>query len=641
MISRRPSVIDSSGKVVALGNLLGTGGEGAVFDVKSSPKLVAKVYHKPLEPDRAAKIPLMPGLANDDLRRLTAWPIDLLRLQGSGAPIGLLLPKVIGGKDIHQLYGPKSRRSEFQRADWRFLIRAAANTARAFGAVHDAGCVIGDVNHGGVLVSQAATVTLIDCDSFQFEVGGNRYLCKVGVETFTAPELQGRSFENVVRTADHDAFGLAVMTFLLLFMGRHPFAGRFLGAGDMPIAKAIGQGRFAYGQRRTAVQMVQPPGTPPLSIAGPDVSGLFERAFVYPAITRRPTAREWIAGLTALEGQLKQCGANSSHWHHRDTSCPWCPMEGATGVLLFPAIVQSAASSTFDLQLLWRQVERLGHPGPAPDIVVFPTPQTSDEAARLRGWKMKRLVIASTVARVTLLASAVLGPVMVLAAAVAFAVAMAATNRTGQAKPFLDALKSAESKWRAAEEHWRTKAGSASFDLKKAELTKLREHWSRIPSLRLAKLQELERDRERVQRERFLDGFEIEAAKIKGIGKGRSQTLASFGIETAADVKPGSISSVPGFGPKTQSILLQWRADLERRFRFDPTRAVDPRDTARVEQEVLAMRKKIEDELVTGIAQLGQIQAQILSTRQHMRTQVETVQREFLQARANHSAVTS
>ena len=62
-------------------------------------------------------------------------------------------------------------------ADWRFLIRAAANVARAFGAVHRTEFVIGDVNQGGVLAGHDATVTLIDCDSFQMEVGGRRFLC--------------------------------------------------------------------------------------------------------------------------------------------------------------------------------------------------------------------------------------------------------------------------------------------------------------------------------------------------------------------------------------------------------------------------------------------------------------------------------
>jgi DNA-binding helix-hairpin-helix protein with protein kinase domain len=54
------------------------------------------------------------------------------------------------------------------------------------------------------------------------------------------------------------------MIFLLLFMGRHPFSGRFLGKGDMPIAKAISELRFAYSAMRADVQMDRPPNTPPL-----------------------------------------------------------------------------------------------------------------------------------------------------------------------------------------------------------------------------------------------------------------------------------------------------------------------------------------------------------------------------------------
>jgi DNA-binding helix-hairpin-helix protein with protein kinase domain len=637
--SRQPQVIDSSDRLVALGGLLGEGGEGAVFDVKSAPHQVAKIYHKPLERGRAEKILLMSALANDGLRKLTAWPIDLLRLKSNGLPIGLIVPKVHNAKDIHQLYGPKSRRAEFQRADWRFLIRAAANVARAFGAVHSAGFVIGDVNHGGVLAGQDATVTLIDCDSFQVEVRGRRFLCTVGVETFTPPELQGKSFEKIVRTANHDDFGLAVMIFLLLFMGRHPFSGRFSGPGDMPIGRAIEEGRFAYGQRRAAMQMAQPPGTPSLSVVGPQLSSFFERAFARETENGgRPTASEWIKGLQALESTVEQCSVESSHWHYRGLTCPWCPMEGVTGIPLFPSIIQTSAGSVFDLTILWRQVETIAHPGPIPSLDI-PAPAPTRDAARLRGWSTKRQVIALTAAALTLLGATVLGPVMVLAAVVVYAAVLAATNKSGEARPYQDVLSAAESKWQSAERDWTSRAGPVGFDLQKAALVKLREEWNRIPNVRLTKLDELERHRERVQRERFLDQFEIEKAKIKGIGKGRTQTLASFGIETAADVTPGKLSAVPGFGPKMRSLLLVWRASVERGFRFDPTKQTDPRDIARVEQEVLASKKKLEGDIISGVAKLRQAHAQIMSSRQHMRTQVESVKKDFLQAKANYDAV--
>jgi DNA-binding helix-hairpin-helix protein with protein kinase domain len=152
MSTRPPKVVDSTGNRVRLGKALGQGGEGAVYEVATNPKLVAKIYHKPLPAERADKIRVMGALRTGTLDALTAWPIDVVREFASGAPVGLLVPKVTNGRDIHQLYSPKSRRAEFQRADWRFLVRAAANTARGFAAVHEAGYVIGDVNHGGVLV---------------------------------------------------------------------------------------------------------------------------------------------------------------------------------------------------------------------------------------------------------------------------------------------------------------------------------------------------------------------------------------------------------------------------------------------------------------------------------------------------------
>lgn len=633
-----PQVVDDAGRSIRLGAVLGRGGEGAVYEVIALPGLVAKVYHKPLTAERADKIRLMGQLGNDALGRLAAWPAGLL-MDGAGrAPVGLLMPRVNNRKDIHNLYSPKSRRSEFVRADWRFLVHAAANTARAFAAVHAAGCVIGDVNHGGVLVGQDATVTLIDCDSFQVTHGGRRFLCEVGVETFTPPELQGRSFQGVVRSASHDDFGLAVMTFLLLFMGRHPFAGRFSGAGDMPIPRAIEEHRFAYGQGRAALQMTQPPGTPALSIVGPQVAQLFERAFAANAPTvGRPSAREWIPALEGLERDLTQCASNSSHWHHRASSCPWCPMEGATGIVLFPAVQQGGAGTVFDMARLWREIEAVHHPGPAPAIVV-PMPEASAESRKLASLGRKRHAAAATLAGIVAAFALVAGPVMLLAAVVMYLVALAANSGDRQVAPIIAAFDAAAARWDRAEKEWSQKAGPGLFEQRKAVLVGLRNDWNQVPSLRLRMLADLERDRERAQRIRFLDAFEIEKARIEGIGKSRKLTLASYGIETAADVTQAALSQVPGFGPKLQARMLAWRSQVEQRFVFDPRRHVDPRDTARVEQDILAKKTQIEGRMGVALGELRQAHAQILSVRRHMQPQIEAVRQEFMQASADRQA---
>ena len=108
----------------------------------------------------------MAQLRSDRLTNIAAWPVNTLYQTTGGAVCGLIMPKV-QGKAVHNLYGPKSRMTHFPTADWRFLISAAANVARAFSVIHEHNHVVGDVNHGNLFVSEQATVKLIDCDSFQ------------------------------------------------------------------------------------------------------------------------------------------------------------------------------------------------------------------------------------------------------------------------------------------------------------------------------------------------------------------------------------------------------------------------------------------------------------------------------------------
>ncbi len=161
-MSLPPKVVDIAGLEIPLGAVIGQGGEGIVYGVTSSDVLAAKIYHEPLSTDRAAKIQLMSSFSNEVIKQVTAWPIGLLLSKSDRAAIGLLLPKFGSAKDIHKLYSPKSRLTEFKRADWRFLVRACTNTARSFGAIHNTGCIIGDINEGSILVAENATVRLID-----------------------------------------------------------------------------------------------------------------------------------------------------------------------------------------------------------------------------------------------------------------------------------------------------------------------------------------------------------------------------------------------------------------------------------------------------------------------------------------------
>lgn len=638
-------VVDASGREIRLDTLIGQGGEGAVYGIRSSDDLVAKVYHHPLTPERAAKIQFMSSLSNGILNQVSAWPSGLLLAKSGRAPVGLLLPRVKNAKDIHKLYSPKSRLTEFTRADWRFLVRACTNTARAFGAVHATGSIIGDINEGSVLVAPDATVKLIDCDSFQITGQGKRYFCEVGVETFTPPELQGKNLRQIVRTVNHDGFGLAVMLFLLLFMGRHPFAGRFLGRGDMLIPKAISELRFAYSAMRADVQMDRPPNTPALSIVGDEVAFLFERAFAKQMISGgRPEPQDWVQALTGLEKNLVQCRANPSHWHHNAVACPWCPMEAATRAELFPFVSLGGEVTALDLTALWRQIEGLQSPGPPPNIQAT-RPAPSAEAVSVANSFRRANVLAFAMALVIggigvfggLSAPAPL--LLLIAALVTFFGGRRWLDKSSDVFKFRDAEAKARSTWLHAQQEWTERAGSGAFDSKKQEVLRLKALVDYLPTLRKSKLDQLRTSVRQAQLSRYLDQFEIDKASIEGIGNGRKRTLQSYGIETAADLLSTAVENVPGFGPKLCGALYAWRQSVEAGFKFNTATGVDKRDIDKIEHEMSVERRKLEQSVRNGYEELRQLRARVLNSRTQLHGPVETAYAEYLQADENYKAV--
>ena len=349
-------LFDEHGRRVDLAAELGRGGEGTIYALRDAPERVAKIYHDPLTPQKVNKLAAMVRRRAADLARVTAWPTSLLHTRG-GPPRGFTMPKIEGRRELHQLYGASDRRQFFPNADWGFLIHAAGNLATAVETVHDAGHVIGDVNESGVMVASDATVVLIDCDSFQIDDGGTRFRCTVGKPDYTPPELQGKPFDTLDRTPGHDTFGLAVLIFQLLFMGRHPFVGVPRGAEAMQsLHESIRDRRFPYSLTRST-GLDPPPHTLSLRSLPLDVGKMFDAAFK-DAAPARPTARMWRVALHELIRELRACNEDSGHKYPRSlASCPWCAIEAAGGPLFFPLRGGSwDFDDGFDLLAVWRRI---------------------------------------------------------------------------------------------------------------------------------------------------------------------------------------------------------------------------------------------------------------------------------------------
>jgi DNA-binding helix-hairpin-helix protein with protein kinase domain len=639
---QKPEVVDTRGRPIPLGSELGSGGEGVVYEVGQNADKAAKIYRKPLTQDRADKIRAMMSMKADELSKLMSWPVDLLIEKRTSQPVGLLIPRVHNKKNVHHLYGPKSRLQDFPRADWRFLVHAAANIAKSFATVHDAHCVIGDVNHGSIMVGTDAKVSLIDCESFQVKADGRQYFCEVGIETFSPPELQGvSSYRNIVRTANFDNFGLAVMTFHLLFMGRHPFAGKSNGPANMPIPEAIKECRFPYSANHKAMQMERPPGTPPLSFVGSEVAHLFETAFSRATIGGgRPTARDWAAALQRLEANAKQCSVSKGHWHPGHLSaCPWCAMEAQGANPLFPFVVPlPAAGSMLDVDALRRQIQNLPELGNAP-VITAQSKQPSPAAVKVGRPSVAAKPAAAIIGLAIFLGGTFAFPpvfwIFAGAGIVAYNFLAKQFSNDDQVLSFRAALMEAERNFNRANSDWQSRAGSETFLAAKRKFEACRTEISEVPAKRSGALEKLRQSHRKLQMDRYLDRFEIEDAKIDGIGPGRKGTLASYGIETAEDLVPNRISAVPGFGPKMIERLMRWRRSLEAKFVFDPTKAIDPRDIIKVEQQFQTLRLQAEAAAKSAHAEALQAHARVLAIRQSGRPQMHALQVAMAQAKAD------
>ena len=632
---------DAAGQPLELGDLLGRGGEGAVHALIGRPGFAAKVYHRPIGTHQALKLASMARQAHPALLDFAAWPVTVLRVRPEGPVQGFIMPKVDGYREIHSLYGPAHRRKTFPQADWSFLVHAARNLASAFAAIHARGHVIGDVNPGNVVVSAQALIKLIDCDSFQIQIDARTaaadplFPCDVGVPQFTAPELQGRPFHGLRRTPDHDAFGLALLCFHLLFMGRHPFAGRYRGRGDMPIERAIQEYRFAFGRHAATRQMEPPPHTLPFTALPASATDLFERAFAPPSLTHgRPTARDWLHALERLSAELRICDQNRAHQYPRRlTDCPWCALERA-GAVFFPAPERFPPGETgprfaaFDPDQAWQRILAITPPGenptptPTPNAAIVPTP--FPEA--LRRVRHRNRITAAVIASAASFATGIHWPLgwlwWLLAAAAWSLLRDPAARREGQRRRL--ALLAARREGMDLRAAARLEAIQQPFTAKLQALQSQYNRYRELSAELRRALQRLETDQRQIQLHGFLDRQFIDAAQIPGIYTTDRMALASYGIETAADVSPEALRGVPGFGRRLgrqrTAALLAWRQDLERRFRFDPRQGVDPAAVARLQHRYAQERTRIERELLAGPDELAKIKGAILQHRTHIDT---------------------
>lgn len=602
------------GKVLPLGKRIGRGGEGDVY-LTADGKHAVKFYTVKDPSTREGKVRAMVEKRLSSTSSLVAFPLAIARSR-DGAFAGFLMNLVIGHKPLFEIYSPGARKKNFPRADYRFLVRAAANTARAVGAVHNANCVIGDINHSGILISDKAIAALIDADSFQFSDGRQQFYCKVGVPEYTPPELQGKKLSETLRTQQHDAFGLAIVVFQMLCMGRHPFVGTY-SQGEMPIERAIREYRFAYSLTRS-VGMTPPPGAVRLSDFPKAIGEAFETAFSQNKT--RPSAETWINLLTDLEKSLQKCKDNELHYYPSTApECIWCRMENKLGIMLFlPDFSHVKTDSkfhpkdSFNLNALWAAIESI--PVIADIAPVLPTfnlePSAEAVAYKKEGQFVKIWAVVLTVASIAL--QCFFPNYYFVWGAIGLFGLYKLSTRSARIVNLEERLADYNNNWGQAVADWQAKCGLYELQALKKNLINAKHAYEQLAQERAHKLSVYQASRREDQLYRYLENFPIRSNKIKGIGPARQASLASYGIDTAAECTWENLLRVPGFGPKNSMPLNTWREKLKSRFVYnDQLNDADKYQLQLIDSDLQNKATQIKAILLSGASNLSALSTKV------------------------------
>ncbi len=642
-------LFDSFGRKIELGQKIASGGEGIVYEVPSlGNNIAAKIYTGAIFPDKQEKLRRMAMGYRESLKKIAAWPQVTLHERVGGTICGFLMERLIGYEPIHHLYGPSHRKQRYPDKDWAFLVFTARNTAAAFKALHSHDYVIGDVNPNLVFVGSNSTVKLIDCDSFQIFADGHCYPCEVGSPHFTPAELQNHStFRGIVRTVNQDNFGLAVLLFHILLMGRHPFSGIFSGTGDNPLEKSIGQFRYAFGRNAAIKGMAPPPNSITTAILPRTITELFERAFTEQGTLpgNRPSAQEWVIALDLLREQLRSCKEESNHKYFSGlSSCPWCAQEQKSGFYFFISYGSSRSGSEgFELSQIWAQIIAIEPPEPPPEISTYGIHVSPEPLPRPVILSKFITIFKKTAAVGLVLVCLFTEPqlfVYALIISLSLFISGFNSNYTKEKERRKSVLDEAHKEMATTKEHWLHEACDSQFQDIFKELSNQRAEFDCLALQLEQEKKKLQQNLRNDQLHKFLNTFFISSSSIPSIGSARKAVLLSFGIETAADISRNRIININGFGPYLAAELDAWRNKIENKFVFNPSKGTDPADITALNQRFSQKRKQIEISLLAGPEKLLQARNQIVKSRLQLLPVIMSATRKVVQAEADLSILT-
>jgi len=274
---------------------------------------VVKIFHNSSQNavSKFNKIEAMVEQWSPEIETVAAWPRQIVY---SSSPLedsrvsafcGFVMKSVVG-YSVFDVWNPEYRVKKIPFVvDFAFLCRVSSNIASVVGLLHSKNIVIGDINPNSFRVNKQGMVTSIDCDSFQISSGASSgnpvvFRCEVGFGSYQPPEILSRGTFDLVRGTENDLFGLAVVIFQTLFLGRHPYMGVVDENGDTyDVEEAIEENLYPYSLDGKKVSLAKNALRLDPSLFSKELGNLFDACFSEGRTRSLP--EEWILGFRNFE----------------------------------------------------------------------------------------------------------------------------------------------------------------------------------------------------------------------------------------------------------------------------------------------------------------------------------------------------
>lgn len=629
---------------VPLSDKFASGGEGDIFLVQGEPGLAAKVYRQVAVPVTAAKLRAMPHVASTELLQVCAWPQQLLFLQDGRGPVGFLMELITDSYSARSFCNPRERPAKFQDSSFRMTLKVCQEVVSAFALLHSHGHLVGDVNPSNLLIRQDGAVHLVDCDSFEVQSNGQMFACMVGVSSHTPPELQFADLYNVSRTTNHDLFGLAVLLFQMIHLGRHPFAG-VCNEGPMSLERAIKEYRYTCGPTAQKKGMLQPAGTLSYEFMPPALARIFERAFTEPGVRGgRPIPEHWTSVLAAMESSLKQCKWDAGHQYPGHlASCPWCEVESRCGYLVhhneddalpLPPAAEEVLAKIYNVQV---------PPETAPAQIQIDAGniKPTHHAVRLGLYSYAALAVSLAVGltagkltqgHIASMPLVAIPTVFVVAAILLKLLATKAHEYKSDSAITAQRMQVLLNRWDAE-----TRATSCIQLIAEAET--IAQRYNDAPVSVRDRAPERAAAIRSAALDVFLSRFRIRDVPLAGTGASRYVDIESFGIWSAADVRAERLATVPGMSNAQIRPFLTWRDQMESRFRSELLENIAPAAERAIDNELIRRRASLVRDLENMPPRLETCAAAVLARREQLAADIASAALSQQEARANLEAV--